>query len=149
MLGYATADVGPGPFYVVLGEGAGYYSSGSPNQAYWSNLQVTGSNNSTPPTFVALANAGNTVDYAAGAQAAAIDPALSISGSTGINLTSATVAISSGFLAGDTLNFTNQNGISGSFDNATGVLTLSGAASLADYQRGGKRNRRRDDGCRR
>lgn len=34
----------------------------------------------------------------------------------------------------DVLTFTNQNGISGSYDAATGKLTLTGTASVADYQ---------------
>jgi hypothetical protein len=47
-------------------------------------------------------------------------------------LTGATVSITSGLISADTLNFTAQNGITGAYSN--GVLTLSGAASLADYQ---------------
>ena len=39
-----------------------------------------------------------------------------------------------GLFAGDTLKFTNQNGIIGSYDSGTGVLTLSGSASVANYQ---------------
>ena len=35
---------------------------------------------------------------------------------------------------GDELLFTDQNGISGSYDNLTGTLTLSGEASVANYQ---------------
>ena len=35
---------------------------------------------------------------------------------------------------GDTLNFTNQNGITGSYNSRTGVLTLSGSATVAQYQ---------------
>ena len=46
-------------------------------------------------------------------------------------LTGATVQIG-GFHAGDTLNFTNQNGISGSFSN--GELTLTGNATSEQYQ---------------
>ncbi len=34
----------------------------------------------------------------------------------------------------DQLSFTNQSGISGSYDAANGVLTLTGTASVADYQ---------------
>src|SRR5205823_2894894 len=34
----------------------------------------------------------------------------------------------------DVLGFSTQNGISGSYNSATGVLTLSGTASLANYQ---------------
>ena len=32
------------------------------------------------------------------------------------------------------LGFTNQNGITGSFNAATGVLTLTGSATVANYQ---------------
>ena len=49
-------------------------------------------------------------------------------------LQSATVSITGGFLAGDQLNFTSQSGITGSYNAATGVLTLNGAASFAAYQ---------------
>jgi hypothetical protein len=37
-------------------------------------------------------------------------------------------------VSGDSLNFASQNGISGSYNASTGVLTLSGAASIANYQ---------------
>ena len=53
---------------------------------------------------------------------------------SGGNLTGATVSISDGFFAGDTLNFTNQNGITHSYNAATGVLTLTGTSSIANYQ---------------
>jgi hypothetical protein len=44
------------------------------------------------------------------------------------------LAISAGFFVGDTLNFVNQNGIAGSYNVNTGVLILTGSASLANYQ---------------
>src|SRR5204863_325756 len=34
----------------------------------------------------------------------------------------------------DLLAFVNQNGISGTYDAGTGILTLTGSASIADYQ---------------
>ena len=49
-----------------------------------------------------------------------------------LTLAGATVSISTGFLAGDTLNFTSQNGITGTYAN--GTLTLSGTATVAQYQ---------------
>ncbi|MCA9162918.1 MAG: beta-propeller fold lactonase family protein, partial [Planctomycetales bacterium] len=50
-------------------------------------------------------------------------------------LAGATIQITSGYVNGeDLLQFTNQNGISGSFNAANGTLTLSGVASVADYQ---------------
>ncbi len=62
-----------------------------------------------------------------------LDGALTVSDvDSGGNLTGATVSISSGFVTGDVLNFTAQNGISASYSG--GVLTLSGTASVANYQ---------------
>ena len=52
----------------------------------------------------------------------------------GDQINSATVSISAGFFAGDQLNFTNQNGITGSYNIGTGVLTLTGPATLAEYE---------------
>ena len=79
--------------------------------------------------------ASGTVTYAAGGFAAALDPtATVIDVDSGGVLTGATVAISAGFLTGDTLNFTNQDGITGSYNASSGVLTLTGTASVANYQ---------------
>lgn len=46
----------------------------------------------------------------------------------------ATVAITGGFTSGDTLSFTPSGGISGSYNAATGILTLTGSGSFADYE---------------
>lgn len=61
-----------------------------------------------------------------------IDPNLTVVGTSTIN--GATVAIANGFVSGDSLAFIPVNGIAGNFNNATGVLTLSGGRSPADYQ---------------
>ena len=51
-------------------------------------------------------------------------------------LSAATVSISAGFLAGDALSVGSpQTGIASAYNATTGVLTLSGAASLAAYRR--------------
>ena len=44
------------------------------------------------------------------------------------------MSISSNFDTDDVLNFTDQNGITGSYDSVNGVLTLTGSASLVEYQ---------------
>ncbi len=50
-------------------------------------------------------------------------------------LSHATVSVATGFAASqDVLGFVDQNGITGSYDAATGVLSLSGFASQAQYQ---------------
>jgi hypothetical protein len=44
------------------------------------------------------------------------------------------VRIAAGFQAGDALSFTSGNGITGGYDSSTGVLTLAGSATPAQYQ---------------
>jgi hypothetical protein len=76
----------------------------------------------------------STLDYTEGQGALAVDPSLTVSDGGSSTLAGATVHLV-GYVAGeDTLAFTNQNGISGSWDATSGVLTLSGDASLAHYQ---------------
>jgi hypothetical protein len=100
--------------------------------AWWSTVtaQVTVSH-STSPT---LGGAGNTVSYTEGGAAATLDAGLTVSDPSSSTLSGATISIASGFLSGDALNFANQNGISGSYNASTGVLTLTGTATLAQYQ---------------
>jgi cyclophilin family peptidyl-prolyl cis-trans isomerase len=75
---------------------------------------------------------GKTNTFAIGGSAVAVDSGVTVT-SNDTDLTGATVTISSGTLqSGDTLNFTTQNGITGSY--AGGVLTLSGSATVAQYQ---------------
>ncbi|MBD9357825.1 cadherin-like domain-containing protein [Methylomonas albis] len=76
-----------------------------------------------------------TLSYTENAGATVVDSLLTVTDLDSTNLASATVTISSGFASGeDTLAFTNQNGISGSWDASTGVLTLTGSSSVANYQ---------------
>lgn len=85
----------------------------------------------TAPTVTA----GASVTYAAGSTAMLLDSTLTVSDpDSGGNLTGATIKIASGFVSGDTLNFGNQHAITGHYDAATGILTLSGTDTLAHYQ---------------
>ena len=93
-----------------------------------STVNVTGVNDAPVVT------AGGTASYTEQGTAAVLDSGLVVNDVDSLNLASATVSITSGLLAGDTLNFTNQNGITGSYDSSTGVLTLTGSSSLAHYQ---------------
>ena len=81
-----------------------------------------------------LAGGGNAVGYTENGSAVAIDAALTVADADNANLAGATVEITSGYVSGDTLNFSTQNGISGSYDSGTHTLTLTGSASVADYQ---------------
>ncbi|MEL6505291.1 MAG: choice-of-anchor C family protein [Pseudomonadota bacterium] len=65
----------------------------------------------------------------------AIDNALTVADVDDVNLEGATVSIGAGFQAAeDALLFTNQLGITGTYNSTSGVLTLTGTASVADYQ---------------
>ncbi|WP_284186858.1 cadherin domain-containing protein, partial [Zoogloea oryzae] len=78
---------------------------------------------------------GSTLAYTENGAATAVDGALTVSDSDSPNLSGATVSITSGFASGqDTLAFTDQSGITGSWNGVTGVLTLSGSATVASYQ---------------
>jgi hypothetical protein len=80
--------------------------------------------------------AGNNLNFDANTrQPVAIDPALTLHDVDNTTLASAKVSIAGGFdAANDSLGFINQHGITGSYNSATGVLTLTGVASVADYQ---------------
>jgi hypothetical protein len=80
--------------------------------------------------------AGSTVTFTGGGSAVVLDAGLLVNDvDSGGVLTGATVSIgSTHFLSGDTLNFTNANGITGSYNSSTGTLTLSGSATIAQYQ---------------
>ncbi|WP_292840165.1 DUF4114 domain-containing protein, partial [Nostoc sp. NMS8] len=71
--------------------------------------------------------------YTENAAATIIDPGITVTDIDSTSLSSATITISNGFVATeDSLAFTNQNTITGSYTN--GVLTLTGSATVAQYQ---------------
>ncbi len=78
---------------------------------------------------------GGALAYTENQAATAIDAGLTVSDVDNTNLTGATVSISANYASGqDVLAFANQFGITGSWNAGTGVLTLSGSATLANYQ---------------
>ncbi len=89
----------------------------------------------TPPQGAVLTASGGNASYTENASAVAVDPALTLSDADSPHLTGATVAITAGYIsAQDTLNFVDQAGIAGSWNSGTGVLTLSGTATVGQYQ---------------
>ncbi len=85
-----------------------------------------------PPVVTTTAGG---LTYTEGDGQVAADPGLTITDADSGNLSGANVAISGGFVSGqDVLSFPGGSGISGSFDTGTGVLTLTGTATVADYQ---------------
>ncbi len=63
-----------------------------------------------------------------------LDNALTLYDSDDTHLASATINFGSGFNTNDSLSVTTQAGVSVSYDSAQGILTLSGSATLEDYQ---------------
>ncbi|MCA9212070.1 MAG: tandem-95 repeat protein [Planctomycetales bacterium] len=67
--------------------------------------------------------------------AVAITSTLAVTDVDDTNIESAVVAITANYVSGeDTLSFTDQNGISGSWNVGTGTLTLTGTATKAQYE---------------
>ena len=82
-----------------------------------------------------VVSAGATASYVAGETPVALDAGLAVADAAAISLSAAMVSISAGFVQGDTLSVGSpQTGIASQYNAATGVLTLSGAASLAAYE---------------
>jgi Hint domain len=79
-------------------------------------------------------SAGGTVIFSPGDTPVTLDPAVTIADESEPDLAGATVSIGGGFLLGDTLKFTDQDGITGTCDPTSGLLTFSGTASVGDYQ---------------
>jgi hypothetical protein len=85
-------------------------------------------------------DSGNTISYNANnGGSVVVDPNIKLSDIdgnplNGDKIAGATIAITTGRDTGDQLLFANQNGITGSFNAGTGVLTLTGNATLVQYE---------------
>ena len=120
------------------GSGGSYadVSTNGGTTAFSSGLSGTGlSVTAVNDAPVATSVEGTALVYTENQGAAAITSTLALSDVDSANLSSAIVQITNGYASSqDVLSFTDQNGITGSWDAATGRLTLSGVASVANYQ---------------
>jgi hypothetical protein len=85
---------------------------------------------SAPPTVLV----DGAASYRVAGPSVTIDGTITVADADNANIAGAAIRITTGFQAGDLLQFSNQGGISGTYDAATGTLTLSGVASLAAYE---------------
>ncbi|QOZ14196.1 hypothetical protein XI02_03235 [Bradyrhizobium sp. CCBAU 21365] len=105
------------------------------NDGTATSTPVTGTINVTPVNDPPVTTAGGTLNYTENQAATVIDASVNVTDIDSANLTGATVQITGGFAAGqDVLGFAGQIGISGSYNSATGVLTLTGSSSVANYK---------------
>lgn len=74
-----------------------------------------------------------TPTHTEGGTATSVAPAVTVVDTDSASLAGATLTITD-FVAGDVLGFVAANGITGSYNASTGVLTLTGTAGVADYQ---------------
>lgn len=96
-------------------------------------VTVAGTGVNLPPLVVT--SVINPIPYTAGSAPRVLDSNLTVvDGSS--DLSGGTVSIGLGFTPGDTLTYTQpaNNPITGSYNSATGVLTLTGTATVAQYQ---------------
>ncbi|RNC85709.1 MAG: DUF2341 domain-containing protein [Balneola sp.] len=100
-------------------------------------------NKNSPGTFITEINAepiasdieGTNLTYNSGDSPTIITSAITLTDGNDTNLQSASIQITGNFVdTQDELGFVDQNGISGSYSSVTGILTLTGTSSVANYQ---------------
>ena len=95
-----------------------------------STITVAGANDA--PT---LADANGTLAFTEGDAATVIDGSLTLADVDDTLIESATISITGGFVSGeDVLSFVEAGSITGSYNAGSGVLTLTGSASKANYK---------------
>jgi gliding motility-associated-like protein len=100
------------------------------NIPFLTNVQVVSVND--PPVLSPMVAP---LSYAPALSTVTVHNTLSVSDADNTQLTGAVVHIvdTTFFAAEDRLLFTNQSGITGNYNTGTGILSLTGTASLADY----------------
>jgi hypothetical protein len=116
-IGDASMCMYQGSLYIIQGEAGTGFTKFTPNNAMLTNMEAAA------------------LRYTIGAAATQITNTLAASQNSGTNFESAMVSVAGNFESGkDVLSFVNANGISGSWSSTTGVLTLTGSTTIANYQ---------------
>ncbi|HKO59369.1 MAG TPA: Ig-like domain-containing protein [Thermoanaerobaculia bacterium] len=96
---------------------------------------VTTTVNVTPVNDAPVLTVGGTLNYTESQPPQPLNASLTVTDADSANLTGATIAITTNFASGqDVLSFTPLGSITGIYNSGTGVLTLSGTDSVANYQ---------------
>ena len=122
----STTVTGVATVSVSLHDDAGTANGGVDTSAVQTFALTVGTPPVLTPTVAALAYTENATPL--------LDTGITAVDADSTNLTSATVSMTTNYVNGqDTLAFTNQAGITGTWTAATGVLALSGSATAAAY----------------
>src|SRR5205085_273321 len=97
------------------------------------SLVATSTINVTAVNDAPILSAGATLAYTEQGIPSAIDNSITLSDADDSNIASASISIGD-FVAGDVLSFIDTGNITGSYNSSTGVLTLSGVDTIANYQ---------------
>ena len=126
------------------GTNSGTYTFSDSNVTTSTPITITATNSSggiTTTTFTineappSLTSGNKPITVRSGGAAAVVDPNITLNDPSGPNLTTASISIGTNFTAAeDQLLFSDQNGITGAYNSSTGILTLSGSATPAQYQ---------------
>ncbi len=110
------------------------YADGLSEEFAFDNIRIFGTPSSnTPPTLSNLET--TSLSYNEGAAATFVTSTITITDPDNTTLTGATIKLTANFdNSEDVLSFVNANGISGAYNSTSGILTLTGTASLASYQ---------------
>jgi hypothetical protein len=99
-----------------------------------SSAVVSSTVNLTALADAPVVTAGAVTGYTENAAAVAIDNTITVNDADDTQIAGATVTISAGLTAGDVLSFVNTASITGVYNAGTGVLSLTGTDTLANYQ---------------
>ncbi|HYO09542.1 MAG TPA: tandem-95 repeat protein, partial [Tepidisphaeraceae bacterium] len=120
---------GPASLNVIVND-RGHSGAGGAQSAN-ATLGITVNPVNDPPVLNASPGSADYVENGAGT---IVDPGITLADVDNSGLTGATVTILNYVAGEDVLSFIEQSGITGSFDAATGVLTLTGNASVNAYR---------------
>ena len=120
---------------VALFGGTGHYVAVWSGKSSGDNDGVSARVFAAAPVAPVATPTGGTLAYVENDGPRAVDAGMVVTDADSTLLASATIRIAANFSSGqDMLAFTNQNGITGSWNAGTGVLVLSGSASVGNYQ---------------
>ena len=85
------------------------------------------------PTAPTLTASGST-SYSGNSAAVVVAPTLTLTADPGDTFTEAKVSIGNGFVSSDRLEYSTIHGITGTYNTSTGILTLNGTGTAAQYQ---------------